>query len=250
MASQTDEAIVLRLSEYSESSQIVSLLTRKDGQVRLIAKGSRRSTKLKPSIGFDFLEYGEATYVSSRGDSGLGTLTEWRLRDAFLNLRGRLIGIYAGLYASEMCAATVQEHDAHPDLFEALRDFLGRSAAAEQTESKNEIVGALVRFQASLLTSIGYAPNLRQCVGCGRARARGAPAWFSSHGGGLLCKHCHVRFADQQPLSAHLLDSPRGTTDPREWFGLLDYHLTQICGRPFSSAVALRSVLVPCEKAL
>lgn len=249
MSRRADEAIVLRLSDYSETSQIVSLMTRNDGQVRLIAKGAKRSTKDKPSVGLDLLEYGDVSYATSRGD-GLGTLTEWRQRDTFRSLRGSLPTIYAGLYASELTAATVQEHDAHPELFEALLEFLSTLAALSANGTGADVFACAVRFQANLLKSIGYAPNLRQCVGCGRARDRGVPAWFSSHAGGMLCESCQHRFSEKHPLAARLLDSPRGTTDPKEWFALLDYHLSQICGRPFASGLALRTVLEPHKCAL
>ena len=40
MAIEKDNGFVLRLTEFSETSQIVTLFTERSGQVRLIAKGA------------------------------------------------------------------------------------------------------------------------------------------------------------------------------------------------------------------
>lgn len=249
MPTQTDEAIVLRLSDYSETSQIVTLFSRHTGLVRLIAKGVRRSTRSRAAVGLDLLELGEVEFAPARADAGLGTLAEWRQSDSFLPLRADLPRLLSGLYAAELTAATTQEHDPHPELFEALLThlFTLSSAAADQPPDP---VAAAVRFQAALLKSIGYAPQLRECVGCGKKRSRGTPAWFSSEAGGLLCGGCESRHAEKHPIDPQLLDSPRGTTPPLQWFALLDYHLRHIAGRAFESAAALRRALANRESVL
>lgn len=250
MPAQTDEAIVLRLSDFSETSQVVSLMTAGFGQARLLAKGAKRSTKARASVGLDLLEYGQVTFVPPREGAGLGALVEWRQLDAFLGVRGQLLTMYAGLYAAELTAATVQEYDAHPELFTALLELMRTLSGLSADSPHASGLAPLVQFQAALLKSIGYAPNLRQCVSCGKARSRGAAAWFSSHAGGLLCAACHPRHAEKHPIEANLLDGARGTTDPRAWFGLLDYHLSHIAGRAFEGARALRGHLAGAAPAL
>ena len=245
MPIENDRALVLRLTDYSETSQIATLLTRQFGQVRLIAKGARRSTKARAAVGLDLLELGEAAFVPAKPDAGLGTLTEWKQLEAWRGLRDSLATLCGGLYAAELAAALTLEHDPHPELFDALLRLLETLAGppALVADANRAVLTAIVRFQADLLKSIGLAPNLRQCISCGKARRRGTPAWFSSHGGGLVCEKCQERVAEKHPIEPLLLDGAKGTTPPAGWFALLDYHLSQVGGRAWESGWALRSAL-------
>lgn len=237
MATATDDAIVLRLYDYSESSQIAVLFSRQLGLARVLAKGARRTTKKQVKTGLDLLELGEAAFRPARGDAGLGTLIEWRQIDGFSGVRVELERLYAALYATELVGATTAEHDPHPELFDALRTLLAELSTAPA--GGHESLRLLVRFQASLLRSIGYAPSLRACVSCGRPRVRGTPAWFSSRGGGLLCRECEPHYVDKRSISPALLDAPRGESDAAGWVELLDFHLSMIAGRRFAAGDAL-----------
>ena len=191
MPARTDQAVVLRLSDYSESSQIVTLFTAAHGLVRLIAKGSRRGTRKRFATGLDLLEFGEVSYIPARGEAGLGTLTEWVQRDAFIGLRRQLLRQYAGLYAAELVGTLTEQHDPHPDLLEALLELLRQLAGTPSDPRPSppdptDPVAAIVRFQSALLKAIGYAPILHRCVDCARPRVRGTPAYFSSTAGGLI----------------------------------------------------------------
>lgn len=236
MAIRTDQAIVLRLSDYSESSQIVSLFTAGSGLARLIAKGVRRGTRQRFAAGLDLLEYGEVSYAPPRGTAGLGTLTEWAQRDPFAGLRGDLVCLYGGLYAAELVSALTEEYDAHPGLFAALLAALRELSAAKQP------VATIVRFQLELAAAIGYAPQFRECVGCGRPRARGAPAYFSSTAGGLLCRDCEMHHIEKRRVSPAMIDQGPQATNSEQWFDLLDYHFSHVAGKAFKTADRLRAL--------
>jgi DNA repair protein RecO (recombination protein O) len=254
MPVRTDQAIVLRLSDYSESSQIVSLFTSSGGLVRLIAKGSRRGTRKRFAPGLDLLEHGDLTYAPAHGDAGLGTLTEWVQRDAFTGLRRELLRQYGGLYAVELVNALTEQHDPHPALFDALLTLL-RQLASEESDAQHPPAGpsgpaaAIVRFQAALLKAIGYAPALRHCVGCGRPRVRGARAYFSSTAGGLVCRDCEMHHVEKRRISSAMLDADPAAQRPADWFVLLDYHLTHLAGKTFKAAQQLRPLVAPTGRA-
>jgi len=235
MAIRTDQAIVLRLSDYSETSQIVSLFTAGSGLARLIAKGVRRGTRKRFAAGLDLLEYGEVSYAPPRGAAGLGTLTEWVQRDAFAGLRGNLLCLYSGLYAAELVSALTEEYDAHPELFAALLATLRELAEARPP------VATIVRFQLELAAAIGYAPQLRECVGCGRPRTRGAPAYFSSTAGGLLCRDCEMHHVEKRRISPAMIDRGPQAGNFEQWFDLLDYHFSHVAGKAFKTAERLRA---------
>ncbi|MGE0481945.1 MAG: DNA repair protein RecO [Phycisphaerae bacterium] len=264
MPARTDHAIVLRLVDYSETSQIASLFTAENGLVRLIAKGLRRNTRNRVSVGLDLLEYGEIGFVAARGDAGLGTLTEWMQRDAFPRLRTSLARLYGGLYAVELVNTLTQEYDPHPGLFEALLAML-----REMTADPPAVI-AVARFQARLAREIGYFPRLDACVICQRPRPPRTETFFSAGAGGVVCRDCEANVVEKRSIPAGLLDPPPRTpaardatqppspsdptpraaavaslrssgddVDPRralEWFRLLNYHLTYIAGRPFETA--------------
>jgi DNA repair protein RecO (recombination protein O) len=253
MAIEKDNAVVLRLTEFSETSQIVTLFTERSGQVRLIAKGVRRSTSKRFSAGLDQLEQGEVSYIPSHGEAQLGTLTDWTQRETFPGLRRELSRLYGGLYAAELAAALTEEYDPHPTLFAALTRVLAALAAKSADEpsaatSEVEPVRALAIYQGALLTAIGYWPNFESCVECGRVRPRGAAAWFSSTAGGLLCRDCEMRHVEKRRLPAGLADTLPATGDARTWFELQHYHLTHLAGRQFKTARQLVQALSPRQR--
>lgn len=235
-----DRAIVLRLSEYSETSQIVTLFAAGAGLLRLIAKGTRKSTKKRFAAGLDLLEFGEVGYAPARGDATLSTLTEWVQRDSFGGLRGGLDRLYAGLYFAELVCALTEESDPHPELFDAL---LGALRVLADESAAPPTARIVVRLQLDLLNAIGYTPNLRQCMECGRARVRGAPAYFSARAGGLICRDCEMHHADRRTLPAGLIDRPLAESDPRAWFEVFNEHLQYTAGKAFQTARQLQTLL-------
>lgn len=240
MPVHTDNAIVLRLYDYSESSQIAALFTADAGIVRLLAKGAKRVTKSRISVGLDLLEWGDLSYSNSRGGGSMGNLHEWLQRDAFAGLRRSLAATCAALTAAELTQMMMEEADPHREVFDALLALLRElDAAALVGPDATRPAAALVRYQAELLKSTGFAPLLRECVNCGRPRVRGTRAWFSSRGGGMLCENCYATVPEKRSIAPALLDSPRGTTNPRDWVQLLNYHIAMVAGREVRSAAAL-----------
>src|SRR5580692_7648509 len=157
-----DRCICLRIIEYSETSQIVTLFSRQFGIFRAIAKGAHRRTKAgsgKFDGGMDFLELGDAVFTHDPARD-LATLTEWTLTDGHLELRNDLRGLYLGLYAAELVSLLIEEHDPHADLF--LR--FERSLVDLGTEKSEE---SFLAFQLDLLHQSGHLAELGRCVECG-----------------------------------------------------------------------------------
>src|SRR3954447_11015522 len=70
----TDDGICLRVTDFSETSQIVGMFTRRHGMVPLIAKGAKRASKKNVMSGpLDLLTSGEVVFVPAReGGGGAG----------------------------------------------------------------------------------------------------------------------------------------------------------------------------------
>ncbi|MCG3126857.1 MAG: DNA repair protein RecO [Phycisphaerae bacterium] len=237
MATRTDDALILRLTEFSESSQIVTLLTRQAGLLKLIARGIRRGTRTRFASGLDLLEIGELTFAPPRGDAQLGTLAGWAQRDALRGLRGSATALYGGLYVAELLSVLLEEQDPAPALFDdavsALRELATGAAAAP----------VVVRFQRALLSAIGYAPALDRCVSCGHTPPRGIDAHFSASAGGLICRDCELHYVEKRRLGASLVAGDLTTSNVATWFELFDYYLTYLAAREFRTSQVLGQLL-------
>lgn len=232
----SDHALVIRLTEYSETSQIVTLFARQHGQVRLIGKGLRRGTRTRPAVGLDLLEAGEAAFVPAREHAGLGVLTEWLQAESFGGLRRSLPRLYGGLYLAELLATLTVEADANPALYDHALGTL--HALADQAP----VAETIVAFQRSMLEDIGFQPNLEGCVICGKSRPAGRAASFSPQAGGLLCASCAPRHTDRMRVSAAVLDQPLAA-HAREWLALLHHHLRHLAGREIRTGLVLSDAL-------
>lgn len=201
MALVSDRCICLRKLEYSETSQILLLLGRQQGLLRVIAKGAHRRTKAGASRfggGLDLLDVGAAVFTD-RTDKDLATLTEWRLLEGHVPLRRSLRGLYLGFYAAELVSLLIEERDPHPALYDQLEHTLEQlgTPAMEQV---------FLAFELELLRQTGYLPHLGSCAACGATLGRQDDAWFSAARGGVLCRRCEGAYPDRQALDRRLLD--------------------------------------------
>lgn len=255
MTTRFDEAIVLRITEYSETSQVIWFLTPAAGQVRLIAKGVKRSTRKKAAVGLDLLERGEIGYVPARQHAELGTMTEWTLHDAHLGLRRSLPHLLAGLYAADLLAAFSQEDDPARSLFRTTARYLevlAKEAAAAprplDAPHVSRLAALVLRYQRRLLEAVGFMPRLEECVACGRKPVAGDVTYFSASCGGLLCRHCAQGQDDRRRLPGQPM--PVGLEgDARAWVEVLDHHLAAVLGRQPATSSRLRAALTPTRGA-
>src|SRR5579859_2244259 len=99
MAAEKALALVLRTTDWSETSRIATLWTREFGRVRALAKGGRR-LRSSFEVALDLLTV--CSIVLLRKSSGsLDLLTEAQVVERFPRLRGDLSALYAGYYVAE-----------------------------------------------------------------------------------------------------------------------------------------------------
>src|SRR5919199_1024221 len=125
MATEKAQALVLRTTDWSETSRIATLWTRELGKVRALAKGGRR-LKSNFESGLDLLTVCSIVLLR-KTSGGLDLLTESRVRERFGALRHDLAALYAGYYVAELLGAKTEDYDPHPGLYDealaALRLF-------------------------------------------------------------------------------------------------------------------------------
>ncbi len=180
MSLYRDEAVVLRTQKLGEADRIVSLLTRRHGRVRAVAKGVRRTSsrfgaRLEPFMFVDVQLY--------EGRS-LDTVTQV---ETIAPYGQTLAGDYPRYTAGTAMLETAERFtDAERE--PALQQFL-LLLGALRTLSQDAHDPALV-LDAYLLRSLavaGWAPSFEDCARCGLPGPHRA---FAVAAGGSVCSGC------------------------------------------------------------
>jgi DNA repair protein RecO (recombination protein O) len=201
-----DHAICIRDLDWSESSQVVVLLTQQQGKVRGLAKGSKRqspSSVQRFSGGIELLTAGQVV-ATTRPSRELAAITEWDLQQDYFPLRRDFRGQRVAMYAADVCNALLADGDPHPGMYAALGALLDElikggsrsgpnrphphplpppergEGARQQTRDM-----ALLRFQWAVLVDAGYRPELGRDVRAGGDLGAAAAYSFDPVAGGL-----------------------------------------------------------------
>lgn len=181
-----DQAICIRHLDWSETSQVVVLLTAEHGKVRGLAKGSKRmspSSVARFSGGLELLTLGQIVAMV-RPTTELANLTEWDLQQDYHRLRMDLYRQRLGLYGADLCHAMLADEDPHPGAFAAMKRLLD-----ELVEDGAKPQAALLRFQWDLLKDTGYAPELNVDVATGEEIESAKAYTFDPRAGGLTVRN-------------------------------------------------------------
>lgn len=168
----------IRVWDWSETSQTVSIFTKSHGVVRCVAKGAKRDNA-RFSGGLEVLTRGELS-VSLKGGESLSILASWDLVEVFPAARRNLRSFHIGMLMLDVAARAVHDHDPHESVYDAL-------VLAAQTlgEAERESEGLLGLLWAALVET-GHRPELTNDVNTGEALAAVEMYGFSPHLGGLV----------------------------------------------------------------
>ncbi len=177
------EAVCVRHWDWSETSQTVSLLTREHGLLRCLAKGSKRE-KAPFSGGLEIATLGHLVAII-KPSSELVLLTQWDLLDPMHLLRADLGRYYAAMYAIDLVPRLINDHDPHPEIYDALRHTLETLGSDPDCDGP-QIARLLLWFQWTILLEIGSRPELRHDVRDGGRLDPDAEVFgFNANQGGL-----------------------------------------------------------------
>lgn len=234
MSISRDEAVVLGRLDYSETSQVLVLLTREHGKIRAIAKGIKRGTKNRFAVGIDLLDMGCVLFTNRvERRERLAAITEWTPALGLSGLREKLLRIQAAQYLAEITAALMEDWDPHPEVFDGL------CAALRSLADADRVLPAIVAYQALFLEAIGSGPRFDACVRCTRDTDL---THFSSFEGGLVCKHCEPGLVEKRETRLATIATLQGLVGGGSVesveddglsgpFALLNYHLSHLMGR-------------------
>lgn len=193
-----DEAIVLRTHKLGEADRIVTMLTRRHGRVRAVAKGVRRTSsrfgaRLEPfalidvqaHIGRSLDVVNQVETIAAYGAQLCDDYPRWTAGQAMLETAERM---------------TPEDRAPAPQQFLLLVG--GLKALVEGQHDAGLVLDA---YLLRSLAIAGWAPSFAACARCG---AEGPHRWFAVTSGGSLCERCKVAGAAVlSPLTLQLLGS-------------------------------------------
>ncbi len=181
MPTYTDEAVVLRTHSLGEADRIITLLTRRHGKVRAVAKGVRRSSskfgaRLEPFSHVDLqLVVGRSLDIVAQAVS----------RDAFGEPLVSDYPRYTAGHAMLEAADRLVGEEGEPSVphYLLLVGALRALGSGDERPSAQILDSYLLRA----LAVAGYAPSLDECALCG---TRERLEYFSPSIGGMACVSC------------------------------------------------------------
>lgn len=197
MAIEKTDGIVLRRIEYSNTSLIVSLYTRRHGKLEIIAKGARRDKSPFHGV-LDLANHVQVVYYRHT-HGALHTLSECSLLDDFPGLRENIFRFYAASNVLELISSLTAVDDRNVEMFELMLGGLSALNAVPRPDI------ALLIFHTDLLRVLGYLPVFFKCASCGKDVLSGEKAFFSPLKGGVLCGRCGRQSRDGFSVAGALI---------------------------------------------
>jgi DNA repair protein RecO (recombination protein O) len=209
-----DSAVVLRVGKLGEADRIVTLLSRRSGRVRAVAKGVRRT---KSRFGGRLEPFSHVDVQLHAGRS-LDTVTQAVTLDPF---GAQIASDYARYTAATVIAETADRLSAEERqpwlrlyllVVSALRALAEPIAGAEPVDPEagggpgfrhREPGLVMDAFLLRAMALAGWAPALKECARCA---APGPHAAFHVPSGGMLCADCRgAGFARPAPATLTLM---------------------------------------------
>ena len=175
-----ESGVVLRVTKLGEADRIVTLLTRREGRIRAVAKGVRR-TKSKFGSRLEPFSHVDLQLYAGRN---LDVVTQAETLDAF----GPRIAADYRRYTAATAIAETAERLTGEERIPSLRLYLllvgALRALAETPRDASLILDAFLLRSMSLA---GWAPALAECAKCGDP---GPHTAFHIPSGGVVCPTC------------------------------------------------------------
>lgn len=173
------EALIIYTTDFSETSQIVTLYTKHYGKVRAIAKGSKRPGSKAFEGRLDIISQVSVAFYERR--SGLDILSECEIIEDFPALRKSLDRFYASCYIADLLNSATPEKQPAESLYESA------VLALRALESSESYLVPVVFFEMRLLRELGVLPEFEVCLECGAKLDR---FFYSRVNGMPRCRKC------------------------------------------------------------
>ena len=197
MALYRDTGVVLRVQKLGEADRIVTLLTRRYGKVRAVAKGVRR-TRSRWGARLEPFNHVDVQCYTGRS---LDVITQAQTLDAFAPGIVSDYGAYSCGCAILETADRLVSEEGEPSLRVYLLLVGAVRALADRARDPSLVLDA---FLLRAMSHAGWAPSISDCARCAEPGPHRA---FNVAGGGAVCPRCR----------------PPGSVHPAaETFGLME----------------------------
>lgn len=183
MQNFTTNAINLRSYNLSESDKIIVMYSKEKGLIRGVAKGGKK-TSSKLGGRMDMLV---ANKLMLHKGKNLDTICQAEALNTFMNLRRDMDKLFYSMYCAEIINNFGTEND--PNSEETYNLFYSLLQTMSKTQTKEETILSVLRFQLKIMDISGYSLEMNQCVKCGCATNKDE-IYFSSEQGGIICSDC------------------------------------------------------------
>lgn len=181
-----DLAICLRTRPLRESSKLVTLFTRSNGRVTGIAKGARRP-KNRFGAALEPFALAELTWHWHQQKT-IYTISEAALVTGHPGIAAEPARFLAAEQVGEFLLRTIGDHDPNEQLWQLARTYL-----VEIERADDRLPALVLSFLLKGASFLGFRPEVRSCLGCGRPVAAGPDRWrFDTRRGGAVCPECGV----------------------------------------------------------
>lgn len=187
---EKDIAVALRMAPFSETSRIVTWMSRSRGRIATLAKGSQRPKSA--FLGQYDLFYSCEILYHARPAHDLHILRECTPIAHRAQFRSNWKAMAVASYFAELVLRTCLPEAPNKEVFDLLENALDMAASGRKLDT------CLLSFEIKLLRALGHAPQLGACLKCRKpirdaaAALSAGPQYsaFSFERGGVLCDGC------------------------------------------------------------
>lgn len=183
MAIKKAEGIIIRSMKMGETSKLLTLFTREQGTLKLIAKGAR-SSKSRFGAALEPLNVVQVVYYNKESRD-LQLLSAADIVERFAALATDLESWGLACACGELILRAHPDAEVTPRLYPVLLDSL-RALNRGGSSARACFWG----LQMKVLGVFGVAPNLRRCLKCQGGVSSGAFVRFHIARGGFVCEKC------------------------------------------------------------
>ena len=225
MALRESEAIVLRSYPLREADLLVTLFTRAEGKVRGVARSAKKS-KRRFGGALEPLTYVRAFYDLREGQE-LMRLDSCEVLESPMASEVSYARAVALGHIAELLDELLPDHEANDAIFRLTLSVLHILTGAE-------VWMPVTYFELWLTRLVGFLPELKECIVCGRS-LNGSSAYFHALADGLMCPD-DKRLASSEISSESRMLAAQMFRAPVETFAMVPW--------PKSQAADLRKFLI------
>lgn len=240
------DALILRHQRWGEADRLLTIFTKENGKLRVIAKGARKTTSRK---GGHLEPFMRSTLQLAQGRD-LWIVTQADTINAFMPIRENLQIMGTASYVIELLDKFTYEDGSNPQLYKLAVETLERLCADDP------VFVVLRYYEMRLLDLMGYRPQLFQCISC-QEDIQVEDQYISALVGGVICPRCAHKYDDIRKISVAALKYLRhfqrstykealaaapGEGVMQEAERIMQWYLTYLLERAINSQIFLQQI--------